>query len=323
LVGGGPIVTNYGFRKVPHSSRLAVRLGVASAASGLNADFLGDFRGEHPRRRLLLRAGYSHVEVLRYFGVGNETVRDQPRDFYYVRHQQLWLDPTLEWGFGSSGVVALGGFVRRSDSDVDEPTLLAQQRPYGSGQFTEGGFTAAIRVDTRNHPRYPTRGITAELRGRLVPSWFDVTETFGGLGATATAFVTGTRLPATPTVALRAGVSHDWGRVPFFDASAIGGRSSVRGLNSRRFIGRGSAFGGIELRLDVGSLTVIVPGEWGIYGLADAGRVYVDGEDSDRWHTAAGGGLWFSLLDRRSTMTVTYAASGERSKIYVQAGFHF
>ena len=61
----------------------------------------------------------------------------------------------------------------------------------------------------------------------------------------------------------------------------------------------------------------------GVYGLGDAGRVSRNGERSDRWHGALGGGIWFALLDRSSTMTITYAAAEERSKVYLQAGFHF
>lgn len=107
------------------------------------------------------------------------------------------------------------------------------------------------------------------------------------------------------------------------EASTSWGRSSVRGLNSRRFLGEGSAYGTVELRLDLGRFAIRLPGEWGVYGLGDAGRVSRNGERSDRWHGALGGGIWFALLDRSSTMTITYAAAEERSKVYLQAGFHF
>ena len=82
-------------------------------------------------------------------------------------------------------------------------------------------------------------------------------------------------------------------------------------------------FGGAEVRLDLGHFTVLVPGDWGVYGLVDGGRVYAGGEASNRWHTATGGGLWFAFLERKSTMTLTYAGGRERSRWYLQAGFHF
>ncbi len=109
----------------------------------------------------------------------------------------------------------------------------------------------------------------------------------------------------------------------FFEAAAVGGRGSVRGLNSRRFLGQGAIYGSAEVRLDLGRFTALLPGEWGVYGLGDVGRVTQTGQPSNRWHQALGAGLWFAFLDRSSTMTVTYAATEERAKFYVQAGFHF
>ena len=130
-------------------------------------------------------------------------------------------------------------------------------------------------------------------------------------------------VPGTPTLALRAGGIRIWGRYPFFEAAFVGGRGSLRGFNSHRFLGDASLYGGAELRLALGSYTLVLPGRWGVFALGDAGRVYLEREASSRWHTAAGGGLWLAFLDRRSTLTFTLARSPERTRLYAQAGFHF
>jgi hypothetical protein len=57
--------------------------------------------------------------------------------------------------------------------------------------------------------------------------------------------------------------------------------------------------------------------------LGDVGRVYLDGETSDEWHSAFGGGLWFAYLNRRNTLSVAVANSDERTGLYVRAGFMF
>ena len=36
----------------------------------------------------------------------------------------------------------------------------------------------------------------------------------------------------------------------------------------------------------------------GLLAFADVGRVYLSGEDSNKWHEGYGGGLWFAWLDR-------------------------
>ena len=40
-----------------------------------------------------------------------------------------------------------------------------------------------------------------------------------------------------------------------------------------------------------------MPIQIGIFGGADVGRVWIDGEDSDTWHNSVGGGFWVNAVD--------------------------
>jgi hypothetical protein len=51
--------------------------------------------------------------------------------------------------------------------------------------------------------------------------------------------------------------------------------------------------------------------------------VFLAGESSDEWHTAFGGGLWLGFLSRANTVSAAIAASQERTRLYIQAGFGF
>jgi hypothetical protein len=90
-----------------------------------------------------------------------------------------------------------------------------------------------------------------------------------------------------------------------------------------RYAGDASAYGSTELRLSLTRVRVILPATLGVFGLADAGRVFLAGESSDTWHTAAGGGVWLSYLERAYTLSLAIAKSDERTGIYAQAGFGF
>jgi hypothetical protein len=68
---------------------------------------------------------------------------------------------------------------------------------------------------------------------------------------------------------------------------------------------------------------LVLPADLGIFGLADAGRVFLEGETSDKWHSAFGGGLWLSFLSRDNTIAAAVAAGDERTGFYMQAGFGF
>jgi hypothetical protein len=69
-------------------------------------------------------------------------------------------------------------------------------------------------------------------------------------------------------------------------------------------------------------MNVLVPGDIGILGLGDVGRVWADGESSDTWHGAFGAGLWFALIDASTTISLS-VADGERTGVYLKAGFGF
>jgi hemolysin activation/secretion protein len=160
------------------------------------------------------------------------------------------------------------------------------------------------------------------MEARGFPGVWGVRSTFGEVHGEASTYLT----PGgafRPTLALRAAGKRVWGDYPFQEAAYIGGHTSVRGLRAERFGGDGSLYGNAELRLPLGRFSGLLPGEFGIFGLGDVGRVFLEGESSRKWHTAAGGGVWFSFLTRGSTLSVAIAKSEERTGLYVDAGFMF
>lgn len=78
-----------------------------------------------------------------------------------------------------------------------------------------------------------------------------------------------------------------------------------------------------ELRLSFGRFFLVLPGEWGTFALVDTGRVWYGGEESDRWHTGVGGGLWFAYVKRGNTVTLAVANSEEGTSFYIRTGFPF
>src|SRR6185312_601878 len=126
-----------------------------------------------------------------------------------------------------------------------------------------------------------------------------------------------------PVLAFRVGGQKAWGNYPFFDAAVIGGGSTLRGWRQERFAGDAALNGSAELRFFLTKFFLLLPGDLGAFGLADAGRVYLSGERSDAWHTAVGGGLWVSFLGRGNTMSVAMAHSREGNGVYFRSGMAF
>ncbi len=84
----------------------------------------------------------------------------------------------------------------------------------------------------------------------------------------------------------------------FYQAAVLGAGDGLRGYRTQRFSGESAlAFGG-DLRYGFPKFkTGILPLQLGIFGGADTGRVWLDGESSDTWHSDVGGGLWINAVD--------------------------
>ncbi|HSR43248.1 MAG TPA: hypothetical protein VLL48_13765, partial [Longimicrobiales bacterium] len=160
------------------------------------------------------------------------------------------------------------------------------------------------------------------LRGRWTPESLDVAYPFGGLRGQATTYLSSDDVALRPSLALRVGGEKVWGTYPYFDAAYLGGADDLRGYRSGRFAGDASLWGNAELRVFLTEFLFLLPGDLGGLVLADAGRIFLDGEDSSLWHSALGGGLWIRWVDAY-TASLSVARSAEDTSLYFSLGFSF
>lgn len=322
FIGGGVSYTTFGFRKYPFASKHRFRAGFATDPGTFRIDYFGEFHGENTPTRidLLLRA--SGIEVNRFFGFGNET-RDMLDDSYFrVTSERYTVAPSFTVPLVDRFTFSFGPELMYVSTKDRPERLLSALDPYGVGSFGTLGMRFGIHYDTRDHPLVTTKGATLDLGAVVHPAWWHVKETYGEISGVATTFIS-PRGPLAPTLALRLGARKLLGEYPFFDAATIGDAQTVRLGRSNRYAGDAAVWSSAELRIAVIQVDVLVPTQVGVFGLADAGRVFVEGERSKKWHTAFGGGMWFAVLSPTNAVSITATASEERAKIYVQAGFGF
>lgn len=322
IFGVGATLYDYGFRRNPYAFRLDLRAGYSTVVGALAGEIRGDVRRENSATHFLFRGRASGADVRRFFGFGNETPLTGFSNFYRAYESTYLVSTALGWSMGRHVTAQVGPVLRYSTTDFNRLTLISRVRPYGSGNFGEVGAEGSLTFDSRDTAAAPTRGVHINVGGRLSPAMWDVTSTFGELHGEAATYLTAP-LPLQPTLALRVGGKRVWGTYPFQEAAAIGGGTTVRGLYTDRFLGDASAYGNAELRLHLTRINLLAPGEMGVFGLSDAGRVWLAGESSNKWHTAFGGGLWFAYLNRRNTISVALANGDGRTGFYVRSGFMF
>jgi len=320
VLGVGATVTHFGFRADPYASRQTVWLSFATAVGQPRAEYRGEFRRVALGLEGDVTARASWVDVVRFYGFGNETRTPRPDAYYKVQEADYVFAPALVLAFSRRARFAFGPRLEAAQTTLAAGTLLDSLRPYGTGHFGQVGAQIEFRGDARNQERVANSGLLVVAGGSVYPAAWDVARPFEEAHAEVATYLTAP-IPTSPTLALRAVGKKLWGAYPFHEAAFVGGATTVRGFPEHRFAGDAALIGNAELRLSLFRFSLLAPDEFGVFGLGDVGRVYLSGETSDRWHAAAGGGIWVSFLHRTNTLSLAYARSPESSGLYLRAGF--
>lgn len=124
--------------------------------------------------------------------------------------------------------------------------------------------------------------------------------------------------------ATRIAAGHNFGDYEFYQAQILDGNSNLRGYRKTRFAGDSRVFNNTELRMGLFNFNnPIVPATIGLSVFNDVGRVWVEGENSDKWHHGYGAGIWIAPLNA-IVLSVDFATSEEENLLgYLKLGFRF
>lgn len=322
-VSAGPAWTRYGFRRQPHAVTGSVQLQWAPLESRFGAVYNGDFRYVGtPLDRTEVSARVTELAASRFFGFGNDTDDGGLAGSHFrVWERQMAGDAEYWHGLARRTWIVGGvnGLVTAPEPEAGTPA--GDLLPRGADDYAILGGRVGLVMARGDSAAYVRNGWTLQAWGSGYPVARSDAGAFGGAQGVATAYVSaGGR---GPTLAMRAGGQKVWGEFPFQYAAFVGGGSSLRGYPSQRFAGDAAAFGSAELRQVLTRANLLVArGNLGVFGLADAGRVWVGGDSPGGWHTAYGGGLFFTILDGRYAVSAAYA-HGEQGRINFELGMPF
>ena len=352
FVGGLGNRQYFGYRKNPFSSSHSFNAGLAVNRLKAFVSYTGNFRQLLSDLDARVHLKYSGIQVIRFNGFGNETEIPGPSSFYEVEQNYFAFAPSLEFRAGeqegdmhgggmgslrSKLTIGLGPIIKYSDtplsSNEDKFIGSSPEYAYGTDSFGQVGAQGEILYDTRDNQGYATRGFFVRVAGAVYPKIWDVKSAFGSIDGETRTYLTAP-VPTNPTLALRAGGKKVWGTFPFHESAFLGGpgltggdvsKGSLRGFRKNRFAGDAALYGSSELRLVLAKIKLLVPGELGLFGAADAGRVIYaeEPDDADTWHTGVGGGLWLSFLQRRQTLSVAAVQGDDLMGVYLRAGLTF
>jgi len=343
VLGARALLTRFGFGLDPFSSQMNFGAAYATGVNRPRLEYAAQLRTRSPMTGLLYLA-YSGLEVVRFFGLGNQTPIDptRPGGFYNVKQEELIVYPILQTSlFGP-----LRGHVGVQLKHVSTvPPGTAASGIYGSQAMSVGSGEVGLTLDTRAGTLSGIRGFRLQVIGRHTPAIFGATSAFSKLRGEASAALGG-KVLTDVFLDLHVGGEKNWGTYPFFEAAFLGGSSlppvlnltgaingnPLRGYDADRFAGDAAMAANAELRISLGRFTALLPFRYGVLGLADVGRVFLGSGkpttgNSSQWHTAAGGGLWLAVFaaawnfEVGASMNATVVRSDEKTAFYFSTGF--
>ncbi|MEM9721821.1 MAG: BamA/TamA family outer membrane protein [Bacteroidota bacterium] len=331
-LGASVTFTNHGFRAKPFKSKHFIGGDVAFQTGSFLLKYTGDYTDVWGKWDFHLESHLSAPRfVVNYFGLGNETEYteefDEEFDFNRVRIRQVQVYPALRQTFNNDiHTLTVGPIFQSSTVQESQDRFVATD---ASGLVDEdfenknyGGLLLTYELDARDNPISPRRGYQFNFQSGYNLNLGDTEEGFGNI-KTELALYHYMRIPIPILLASRVGYNGNFGDYEFFQAATLGRTNNLRGFRRERFSGDQAFYHNLEFRLPFArTKNYFLPVEFGLLGFFDYGRVWLEGEDSERWHRGYGGGIVLSPFSA-GIFTLTYERSREFDIIGFRLGFLF
>jgi hypothetical protein len=303
FIGMGYWRKTFGFRKNPFATynRFAVDYAFRGA---YKLKYEGEFNHLFRNTDLMVQGEYIDPSLNNFFGLGNNTVIDKSKSirYYLARYRYMDASVLLRRRYFDKISVMIGPYFYQYWNHPEDnkgkilqyPSLISldSAEVYTKKSYLGGKF--AIEVNNLNSELFPTRGIqwTTELSSLagLTKGSSPVTKLTSDMVIYASL-----NSPTRLVSVIRLGWGHIFNNhFEYFHALNLGANNFLRGFRKDRFSGSSLAYGSLELRIKLfESRWYIIPGDFGILGFEDAGRVGMVNQSSGRWHSATGAGLYY------------------------------
>jgi hypothetical protein len=299
---------NDGFRKKPFTSQQQLMLTHSFGTDAFRIRYRGEWIQAIGKADFLLQAFIQAPDnTLNFFGLGNETpLNKQPRNyrrFYRTRYDTYQFDPALRWTVGNNSTISAGPSLqlyRMDQSDnigrlISNPSLIGSYDSLTvSKPKTHLGFTINFNSNQRNAGILPTKGYYINVTLQGYNGLNDYSKSFLQIRPEFTFYQ---KLNSNGTIVLsdRVGGGVSFGKPAFYQSMFLGGQGNLLGYLQNRFAGKHMLFNNLQGRVKLFNIaSYILPGQLGLSGFYDTGRVWAEGEDSNKWHQGVGGGVYFA-----------------------------
>jgi len=304
LLGAGLSKKEFGFRNEPYVSFQRLTALYAVNRGALQFRYSGEFNHAIRNMDIVLSSEVMTPGINNFFGLGNNTEVDPTKSisYYRVKYSHMETQLLLQKRFFEKVKILVGPVLYHYWNTIDNNNgkVLGNPRQIGLDSadvyHTKSylGGKLAIKINNLNNELFPTRGI----------KWNTEFSSMAGISKTSTsltklssdmAIYASLRDPAKLVAVIQLGAGHIFSNnYEYFQAFTLGANNFLQGFRKNRFAGTSTFYSSLELRLKIADIkSYALPGGFGLIGFNEVGRVWLKGEESNRWHYTYGGGLYY------------------------------
>lgn len=296
-----------GFRQWPYSSLQQFMLSHSFSTDAFNIKYSGEWIKTVGKADLTIDANIKAPDnTQNFFGRGNETVFDKTGNFkryYRTRFNLIDITAALRWRGSKGSSFSLGPVLEYYHLDQNENVgrfinvtelIKSYDSAFVANDKMHLGLSAVYTMDQRNNKILPTWGSYVNITFQGFTGLNEYSRSFMRIMPEIALYKS---LNSRQTIVLadRFGGGISIGNTTFYQSMFLGGQGNLSGYRQYRFAGQHSFYNNLELRIALSDFgNYIFKGQFGICGFYDIGRVWQQGEQSDKWHNGVGAGLYLA-----------------------------
>ncbi|MGJ8592388.1 MAG: metallophosphatase [Aquaticitalea sp.] len=324
--------TTYGLTNNPFKTQQTLTAKYYAATSGFEVNYAGEFAHVFYNWNFGLDARYTSPNyAINYFGTGNETVYDEDDvdlDFNRVRIRQWSVSPSLKYR-KERVQVSIAPMIESlevaydSDNITGSVGVLDPTNDVFDQQLYAGAEVGLQYKNKSGEISFIRRGFQFDVTAGYRANIDDNDNSFTYIKPTVSIDYP-LHQSGAAVLATKIGAQMNFGDdYEFYHAATLGGNTDLRGFRNQRFNGQTSFYQSTDLRVGIYQFrTNFIPVRLGVSGGFDYGRVWVDGENSEKWHNSYGGSVFINGF-KAATANIGYYASDEGGRIIFTMGFAF
>lgn len=333
MLGAAIKFINQGFRKKPYSSMQQFSFTRSFSTDAFKFTFNSEWLNVFGKADFVFKAkALAPDNTQNFFGVGNNTAYDKDNSIKYYRSRFALYEvsPELRWRKKTS-TYSIAPFFQFYQFDADDnknrlinvPSLI---HSYDSSIISKDksylGIAFSLMKDARNNKLIPSSGGYVSIKVQAYKGLNEDASNFVQIVPEMTFF---RKLDSRANIILanRFGGGATLGKAAFYQQLFLGGHENLLGYRQYRFAGKYMLYNNFELRLKLAEVgSYILPGQLGVVGFYDAGKVWAKGYNNDIIHQSTGAGIYF-MPAQIGVIQLLAGYSKEGWYPYLTFGFRF